>query len=204
RDVRGHAELAAGELDAAGPDERTEHGEILAHVAVGLGEREPEHRLDHQLMREAEAEPEAPPGHRLRGRRPLRHRPLVARKGRHDRGAELDARRLPPADRGRHDGVHAEDVGEPSAGETVRLRTLRLRHQAVDVRGSARDVPDSDADPHAPVYRSDSYDTIERAGPGKRGRRRPGIHPAMPCCRWAGRRSMWRVCTSSWKTVTVW
>src|SRR5262249_61696054 len=60
----------------------------------------------------------------------------------------LDARRLPPADRGRHDRVHAEDVGEPSAGEAVRLGTLRLRHQAVDVRGSARDVPDSDADPH--------------------------------------------------------
>src|SRR5262249_22732218 len=90
-------------------------------------------------------------------------------------------------------GVHAEDVGEPSAGETVRLRTLRLRHQAVDVRGSARDVPDSDADPHAPVYRSETYDTIERAGPGKRARRRPGVHPAMPCCRWAWRRSMWRV-----------
>src|SRR5262249_62419832 len=70
-------------------------------------------------------------------------------QGRHAGGPELEATGRPPARRRRHDGVHAEDVGEPAAREAVGLGALRLRHEAVHVRGSARDVPDAYADTHA-------------------------------------------------------
>ena len=100
----------------------------------GFANDMPEHRLDDDLVREPDAEREAAARRRLGRQRLLRHRDRMARIGRHDGRAELDAPRLAPAERRRHDRVHAEDVGEPSAGEAVGLRPLRLRHEAVDVR----------------------------------------------------------------------
>ena len=51
-----HAELVAGELTLPVADERSEHREVLAHVAVRLRERQPEHRFDHDLVRQPDAE----------------------------------------------------------------------------------------------------------------------------------------------------
>ena len=68
--------------------------EVLAHVAHRLVERQPEHVLDHDLVRQPDAEHEAPAARGLHGERLLRHRQRVAAVGRHDAGGELDAGHL--------------------------------------------------------------------------------------------------------------
>ncbi|MFN8546234.1 MAG: CocE/NonD family hydrolase [Candidatus Binatia bacterium] len=148
RHLRGHAVLVAHVPDTAGADERGEHGDVFTHVAERLGEREAEHPLDHHLVREADAEREAPLARGLRRHRRLRHRHRVAGERGHDRRAELDSRRLTPADRRRHDRVDAEDVREPAAREAVRFGALHLRDEPVQVRGRARDVTDPDPNAH--------------------------------------------------------
>src|SRR5439155_950721 len=142
------AVFAAPVAHAAAPDERPEDGQVLLHVAVWLREREPEHPLDHDLVREADAEREAAARDGLRRERLLRHRVRVAREGRHHGGPELDAPGLARAQRGRHDRVHAHDVGEPAAHEAVGLRAPGLRDEPVHARGCPRDVPDADPDLH--------------------------------------------------------
>ena len=86
--------------------------EVLAHVPQRLVEREAEHVLDHDLVREADAEREAPAARGLHGERLLRHRERVAAVGGHDAGRELDARHLAADDREHAHRVEAEDLGE--------------------------------------------------------------------------------------------
>src|SRR5262249_21940116 len=96
----------------------------------------------------------------------------------------------------------AEDVGEPSRREAVRLRLLRLRHEAVDGPGRAADVADTDADAHAglsrpdfgrPEARADRHATFtgvgirSSRGAGKRPRvaSDPVLTIACPRCVWS-------------------
>src|SRR6266436_4287433 len=72
----------------------------------------------------------------------------MARVGRDDGRAELDAGRGLRADGGGENSVHAEDVRKPTAREAVGLGALRLPDQALDGATRARDLADADADAH--------------------------------------------------------
>jgi hypothetical protein len=144
-----HAELVAAEVDLALAQQRREHRHVLAHVAERLRERQAEHPLDDQLVRQPDAQAEASAARGARRQRLLRHRRRVARVGRRDRGAELDPAGLAPAQRAGEDRVEAEDVGEPRRREAVCFRRLGLRDQVVDGRRVAADLADADSDAHA-------------------------------------------------------
>ena len=121
-----HAVLLALELGGPSGEQLAQHAQILAHVAQRLRVRHPHQVFDHDLVREAEAEREATVRRRARGERLLGHRDRVTRIGRHHRGAELDLLRLAADERERRDRVETEDVGQPEAGEALRLEPLGL------------------------------------------------------------------------------
>jgi hypothetical protein len=107
-----------------------------------LVERQPEDVLDDDLVREADAQDEAPARRRLRAHRLLRHVEGMARVRRHDAGAELDARHLVAGHGDRRHGVDAEDVRHPRRVEARRLRCLHVLDDLVDRRPA-------NADPHS-------------------------------------------------------
>ena len=86
--------------------------EVLAHVPDRLVERQTEHALDDELVRQAYAEHEAAAARGLNGERLLRHRQRMAAVGGHDRGGERDAGHLSPHDREHAHRVEGEDLRE--------------------------------------------------------------------------------------------
>jgi hypothetical protein len=134
----------AGERHLALPQQRQQHGEVLLHVLGRLGERQPEHHLDHDLVGQADAEREAPAGGVVRRRRLLGHGVRVPGERRHHERPELDRRRRRARHRAHRHGVEPEDVREPHRREAVGLRLLggrdRIRHRAAAA---------SESDPHA-------------------------------------------------------
>ena len=104
-----------------------QHREVLTHVHCGTIERQAEHVLDHDLMRQPDAERE-PAVHRDLSRQRLRgehHR--VARVRRDDTGAEFDARHGAPGDGERGERIDAEDLRRPRRAEAVGHRPLERR-----------------------------------------------------------------------------
>ena len=92
-------------------EQRHEHREVLAHVPDRLVERQAEHALDDDLVRQADAEHEAAAARGLHGERLLRHRQRMAAVGGHDAGGELDAGYLAADDREHAHRVESEDLG---------------------------------------------------------------------------------------------
>ena len=136
-----------------------------------LVERQAEHVLDHDLVREADAEREASAARDLHRERLLRHRQRMARVGRHDAGRELDARHLAADDREHAHRVEAEDLGEREAREAVCLGRPRRGDDVVDRATSG--VTAEDADPHGCSF------VVRRRG-YRRDAKRPGVGRAGP------------------------
>ena len=131
--------LLALELGRLAAQQRSEHRHVLTHVHGRLRVRETEHVLDHDLVREADAQDEAPLGGRLGGEALLCDRAGVARIAGHHRGPELDPLGLPAGDGQRGDRMQAEDVRHPHGVEAARLEVLCPGHQAVQLAvGAAR------------------------------------------------------------------
>ena len=170
--------------DLAVAQERHEHVEVLADVAQRLVERQPEHALDHQLVREADAEDEPAAADGLRGERLLGQRDRVTRVRRDDRRAELDARHLAAHDREGHERVHPEDLGEPEGREPVVGGSARRVDGGVD--RSVGGVSGEDPDAHARqakrsrgcADRPEPVDTFGRDVTARAGRR-PGRDPPL-------------------------
>ena len=97
-------------IAVAAAQQRGEHLQILAHVYGRLIEGEPQHPLDHELVREADAQGKAALGGDTRGEGLLRHGRGVAGVGRNHRRSQLDAARRPPHEGQGGKGVEAEDV----------------------------------------------------------------------------------------------
>ena len=117
REVR--VQVVAVEVDGFTTDQGHEDREVLAHVGAGLRERVAEHVLDHDLVREADAEGEAVAGRRLHGAGLRREHHRVPRVGRHHCRAELDGRDLPADDGEGGERVDPEDLREPVRGEAL-------------------------------------------------------------------------------------
>ena len=114
-----HTVLLAVEVHGLAAQRRHQHGQVFAHVARRAVVRHAEHRLDHDLVRQADAEREA-----IARGRGGRHGLLCQRRGmtrigrRHGR-AEPDAFRLAPDHRQGPDGIEREDVRQPERIETA-------------------------------------------------------------------------------------
>ena len=109
-------------------------------------ERETEHVLDHDLMREPDAEHEVSAARGLHGERLLRHRHRVPAVGGHDAGGELDAGDFVADDRQRAHRVEREDLGQRVRRETVGLCGPGVGDEVVD--GEMAGVAPEDPDPH--------------------------------------------------------
>ena len=120
-------------------EEAIEHREVLAHVLGRLVERQPEDALDHELVREPDAEYEPTAGGGLRAHRLLRHIEGMSRVGGHHGGAELDARHLATRDGDRRHRVESEDVCEPCRVKARLLGRLCVRDDLVDRRPTNAD-----------------------------------------------------------------
>ena len=119
---------------ATGPavDQRHEDVEVLAEVTDRLVEAHAEHVLDDELVRQADAQGEASAGGLLGGEGLGGEHRGVAGVGGHDRRPELDRGGLAADDGQQGEGVVAEDLRRPVAGEALclgRLRRLRRRRR---------------------------------------------------------------------------
>ncbi|MCX5738209.1 MAG: hypothetical protein NTZ61_06885 [Proteobacteria bacterium] len=136
-----HAVQVALERDRLALRERHQHFEVLAHLLGRLRVRKPEHVLDHDLVREPNAEHEAALARGLRGQRLLRDREWMTwRRGR-NAGRQLDARRLASRDRQHRDRVVAKNIGQRVKIEALGLHSLHLGNEVIE--RSTR-VPDDD------------------------------------------------------------
>ena len=105
-----------------------------------LLEGQAEHVLDHDLVREADAERQPAAGRDVHRQRLLRQHDRMPRVGGDDPGAELDAGHLAPDDREDGQVVEAEDLRDPVAVEALVRDGLRVADRLVDAgRLSAED-----------------------------------------------------------------
>ena len=150
RHGRVHPVVLAGERHRLTARQRPEHGEVLAHVADRLVEAHAEHRLDHDLVAQPDAEAQPAAGGGVHGQRLLGQHHRVARVRRHDARAELDAGHLAPDDRQHGQRVVPEDLRRPERGEPVRLRLPGLGDDVVDRALVDRPGEEPDAHGRAP------------------------------------------------------
>ena len=93
----------------------------------GLLERQAEHVLDHDLVREPDARARAAARGDVHRERLLGEHHRVARVGGDDPGAELDAGHLAADDREHREVVEPEDLRDPVAAEALFGRRPRRR-----------------------------------------------------------------------------
>ena len=115
--------------DGLAPRQRAEHGQVLAQVADRLGEAHAHHRLDHDLVAQADAEAQPAAAGRVRRQGLLGQHHRVPRVRRHDARAELDARHLAADDGERRERVVAEDLRRPVRSRSPRPRPAGPRRR---------------------------------------------------------------------------
>ncbi len=121
-------------------------------MARRLLERVAPHPLDHDLVRQADAQLDASAARRLRGEGLGRERHRVTRVGGHHRGPQLDVGHLPPDDREQAQRLEAEDLWNPVAVEPL-LFGESSRGDVV-VHCPVADVPREDSYAHGGTLRA--------------------------------------------------
>ena len=156
-------------------------------MADGLRIVEPEHVLDDHLVAQADAEGEAAVRGDRRGERLLGEGRGVARIGRDDERAQLDALGDLAGEGEEHDGVEAEDVRDPGGGEALLLGALELLEEGAEAVARADAVADTNSDAHSSLLAPES-----RALPG-------GMRGDGPGYAWR-----WRTTTGMRRVVFCW
>src|SRR5215472_6184974 len=115
-----------GERDRLPVKEWQQDRQVLAHVQDRLAEVVTEHVLDHDPVRQADAQHQPAVHGSGDSTGLLREHGGVPGIGGHDRRADIDARHLAAGHRQRGQRVHAEDVAHPRGREAVIGRALQL------------------------------------------------------------------------------